>query len=59
MNGHVKELILASIRAAISLVVVGATVAFIWSSKTIPEPWWPAMVAVLSYLYQAGSRQTP
>lgn len=40
-------------RAIVAVVIVGTTAVAVLRGQELPEPWWPALVATLSFLYNA------
>ena len=47
-------------RALTALALTATTAALLIAGKPIPDPWWPVLVAVISYLYPAArNNHTP
>jgi hypothetical protein len=46
-------LILDLTRALTALALTATTAALLVTGRPVPDPWWPVLVAVISYLYPA------
>jgi len=51
----VKLALNEAVRAAVAVMVVGATIGMIFTKVEVPQEWWPVAVAVIAFLYRPNS----
>lgn len=59
MLAHFAEFLRGIVRPVVLLGALAATVAFLWTGRTVPEAWWTLLGTVVAYFFMQRQQAPP